>query len=590
MTRWPTSRYFLPLLQVQDTTPKSAPRTSNTSTVTTTIDLEIQNHSPVLRVFRGVTSTTMSAAPTNTRAISDETGQAPGKSRPKDGDSVSARHSTATNHEDLHSALNTCVLCSRVIVTISRSSTPTTGDDPTSTPSSSVLDSAAIVPASECRGGESSVERYDTTADNDEPDPGHSPPLDSDEIIIASEGHSDLHLVLTATSGEVSRRYTVNAGCFCHASPAWTRIYDSRTEDSNVLELAVPSDHIDWIDRALHLAHFRNHEIGNHFTFNQLTQLAEVCERYGLLDLFHPYLLGWVSPWLSKICKPGYEMWILLAYAFGYREIFETCSEQLALNMYLQDGAFWIGDNPDIVSKMGESIKDNLIRLRERYIDSTITTCYERIDGYSGDEEGLEWTNLCPECRAMALGYLLRGLRRYGLWPNRPEAKGISDTVTTLRDSIFSIDHCTLHSSEDGPDDAFRPDCHEISLPVCETWDASYIKAITPGSECDRHFKELPVRILQTAPAVWEHAMITTTAMRESDLRSYAPCGRKRFDYSHQSETEVEQDSRYPNSDSDEEYLTEPDLSEPEEEYLNFEEASNYGSCDDEASTDSTDS
>ena len=155
-----------------------------------------------------------------------------------------------------------------------------------------------------------------------------------------------------------------------------------------------------------------------------------------------------------------------------------------------------------------------------------------------------------------------------------------------LREMLSSIMISTVHTHSGNPDPENNVcDSSDVGVPASLAVDASEVRTIVPGSACDRHFKGLPTLISQNEPTCWEHMMFASTALRETYIRGHAPCNNREFEYAEQADTGIEQDSRFPSSDEDEDYLTETDLSEPAEENLDTDEASGYESSDEEGNS-----
>ncbi|KXH68535.1 hypothetical protein CSAL01_13162 [Colletotrichum salicis] len=84
----------------------------------------------------------------------------------------------------------------------------------------------------------------------------------------------------------------------------------------------------------LHAAHMHNDKIPREVTFEQLVALAEVCLRYRCtspLELFVEH--RWLPQWIHRGSEAMPKGWLLISYAFGFRQLFTRMSKTVILNL-----------------------------------------------------------------------------------------------------------------------------------------------------------------------------------------------------------------------------------------------------------------
>ncbi|KAF2498088.1 hypothetical protein BU16DRAFT_447570, partial [Lophium mytilinum] len=92
------------------------------------------------------------------------------------------------------------------------------------------------------------------------------------------------------------------------------------------------------LELVLELAHAQFKRIPARLSYEDLVQLAAVCLDYDTTGLVVPFLSGWIKPYQNDILRPGYEEWLLVAYAFGFLDDFEAISNHLVLTCTSKDG------------------------------------------------------------------------------------------------------------------------------------------------------------------------------------------------------------------------------------------------------------
>jgi hypothetical protein len=166
--------------------------------------------------------------------------------------------------------------------------------------------------------------------------------LPDDFNVITIDEVGDMHFAVISKNGTRSKTWLVNSSCVRLASPVWANAIKTLSADEfGKLRLEVVDDSDNIIEIALRAAHLQHVNLPVHLSLDKLVEVAEVCEQHDVIRLLEPYLNSWASRWSAKILAPGYELWIFVAYHFGYFEIFKMLSEHLAEGMRMGEGGDW---------------------------------------------------------------------------------------------------------------------------------------------------------------------------------------------------------------------------------------------------------
>ncbi|KAF2878604.1 hypothetical protein BDV95DRAFT_589514 [Massariosphaeria phaeospora] len=362
------------------------------------------------------------------------------------------------------------------------------------------------------------------------------PTPDAESDIIDPNG--DLHFSVTTKEGVPVASWLVNSGCVRRASPTWEklicRLYPT---ESGRLELEIVEDArykavFVWL---LHAAHMDTSRLPRDVSFPQLVRIAQITLRHRVLRVFLPFLRQWTFPWLSKLGQPGYELWLLVAYAFGHLDVFATMCTTLALQMEPLTEGYRIGDLETSGSEIEGVLLNHLVRIREQHIADTIAKCYELVERFSVERAACQHPTTCI---SSALGSLLRSMKACGLWPSRPNVEDIQVAANDLRLNLsrrrvsgfrgHDVDSCTRSS--------FLLDIFcSPNIPAME-----YDKEIAEHLESTR-------TIVTDQLLAWEHYGTASMGFKERDFYVWVSV------------------------DSDSEYESEEDPEQPPEEYLSCE-------------------
>lgn len=134
----------------------------------------------------------------------------------------------------------------------------------------------------------------------------------------------------------------------------------------------------------LHAAHMHNDKVPREVTFEQLVAIAEVCLRYRCtspLELFVEH--RWLPQWIHRGSEAMPQGWLLISYAFGFRQLFTRMSKTAILNLVDEDELEGMEAWP-------QRIKDKIWGVRGAKMAQVEECCISTIREY-----------LRPPCRAV---------------------------------------------------------------------------------------------------------------------------------------------------------------------------------------------
>ncbi|KAF1959243.1 hypothetical protein CC80DRAFT_502295 [Byssothecium circinans] len=317
------------------------------------------------------------------------------------------------------------------------------------------------------------------------------PTLDLNADVTHIDPRGDLICsIISPDDPTISERFLVSSSCLQCASEKWATLINNSPQSLELVDGRSTE-----LRLALMLSHFRHEDVPLKLSFKSLVQTAKLCREHDLRKLFQPYIRIWTSQWLRKLCNPGFEEWIVIAYDLGFREIFEVLCHHLANTIAFNDAGMLCFNQPEGRENANtaglldfpEDIQRNLSRIRKVYLERMIQTCYDMINTLS-----------IPDV-PVALGSFIHGLRGCGLWPTRPKATDIRLSVNELSKMLSQIHIRSFHGQAFS--DCTHPDKWFISTLHLSGSDTLML---VPGTECNNHFEKLPEYVHMSAPSPWE--------------------------------------------------------------------------------------
>ena len=104
-------------------------------------------------------------------------------------------------------------------------------------------------------------------------------------------------------------------------------------EKSELYTLKLCDDDAPAMLEILKALHYRSHQVSRVVSVLDLVAIAELSEKYDLYEALYP----WTQLWMPRVShlayQPGFEHWLLIAWAFREREVFSQLSRMVTLEL-----------------------------------------------------------------------------------------------------------------------------------------------------------------------------------------------------------------------------------------------------------------
>jgi len=137
---------------------------------------------------------------------------------------------------------------------------------------------------------------------------------------------------LVVGTGDNQTRILVSSHAMRLASPVWKAMLTGPYQEGTAEEIPFPSDDPDAFLIMLQIAHLQFNDLPSSLEFQELVNVAAICDKYDMVSIFRPFSKKLIEP-LEPLAKEiGFEEWLFIAWTFGYPEIFERVMNRLVLH------------------------------------------------------------------------------------------------------------------------------------------------------------------------------------------------------------------------------------------------------------------
>jgi hypothetical protein len=171
----------------------------------------------------------------------------------------------------------------------------------------------------------------------------------------------DLTLIVGFQPG--ATRYLVSSTVLRLASPVWKAMLTGKFRESTARIIPFPDDCPLVLGTLLRLAHLQHNNIPKEMGFDDLVELAAICDKYDVLSIVRPYVYEWVQPWRKHLWTPGYEEWLYLAWVFGYIQDFIALAKRFCGEISI--------DEDGTCSRDGRCLDDDMVLMPPGIIGET---------------------------------------------------------------------------------------------------------------------------------------------------------------------------------------------------------------------------
>lgn len=140
--------------------------------------------------------------------------------------------------------------------------------------------------------------------------------------------------IIAQDRDQQSKTLVVSSSVMRLASPVWRVMLHPmgpfREAQESSKEIDFPDDDADALAILLRIAHLGWRQVPGTISFDNLADLAVLCDKYDMIHFVRPWLAKWQSRPLAIV--PGPEEWLLIAWTFGDYPSFVTNAKKLVLS------------------------------------------------------------------------------------------------------------------------------------------------------------------------------------------------------------------------------------------------------------------
>lgn len=130
----------------------------------------------------------------------------------------------------------------------------------------------------------------------------------------------------------------------------------TQTANTDPYRLTLEDDNPEALGVILLALHCQNTLVPKTVTFQNLVDLAIICDKYDCAAGVSLWVDIWKKDWTSSALKPGYEQWLFIAWTFGIQDVFTNLSKKLIL-----EGLYSPEDSTLFVTKEGFCLDEMLV-------------------------------------------------------------------------------------------------------------------------------------------------------------------------------------------------------------------------------------
>ncbi|KAN0096845.1 hypothetical protein V8E51_015650 [Hyaloscypha variabilis] len=282
--------------------------------------------------------------------------------------------------------------------------------------------------------------------------------------------NGDVRIIVTHEGERIVGK--VSSHAMALVSPVWENfIYNPRktsskdtlpnaatTASNSHKDLRTPAEEVDFSEddseallTLLRIAHLQFSSISPAMHYEQLLNLAVLCNQYLCANIVRPWLGLWLKDEYSQSMLQGQENWLFIAWTFGRYSVFKYIATKMVTEITTgEDSRCLTSDGNEISEPMPPGIVESILAIRDKTIVELLNIPYSKIDTYEATNgsvcaRSFNGTTAISACDAIIYGSLTLGLQKLGLWP-RKNIEDIHLSVQELADAVSSIQiHCSSH-------------------------------------------------------------------------------------------------------------------------------------------------
>ena len=183
-------------------------------------------------------------------------------------------------------------------------------------------------------------------------------------IIIDADG--DLTIRLKGGKLKVSRKVLSISSPVFHAMLGaecrFKESTDKEFERDGTRTVSFEDDDFQTMAMIARIMHLQSDKVPDKLTFQQLYQVAILCDKYDLKRCLGYWPKSWSTPYLDPYGTEGYEGWLFMSIVFGYDGLFKEVTRHLILNSKVsQDGSLVTTKGINFGDRVSSSITGKML-------------------------------------------------------------------------------------------------------------------------------------------------------------------------------------------------------------------------------------
>lgn len=165
---------------------------------------------------------------------------------------------------------------------------------------------------------------------------------------ITIDPHGDVKLILDEGTLRVSRiALRRNSSVFRAMLDKNSKFWEASDDAIGIDQLRnIPlrEDNFNAMKIVMRIVHQQNDQVPTEVTFDQLDNIAVVCDKYDLRECLMPWSLLWSQPYYENIEQDYFERWLFISIVFRNESAFTRITKYLILETTLLPNSLTVHD------------------------------------------------------------------------------------------------------------------------------------------------------------------------------------------------------------------------------------------------------
>ncbi|KAF8536323.1 hypothetical protein BDD12DRAFT_851541 [Trichophaea hybrida] len=175
----------------------------------------------------------------------------------------------------------------------------------------------------------------------------------------------------------------------------------------------------------LYVLHGRTEHIPESVAFDNLLEIAIICDYYDCAAVIRPWDEIWMTNLRCLTSEPGYESWLFISWVFGNQEVFGQMTKSFSRNGVMVDGEFGImieGKVQKLDIHLPQGIINAMADQRTKIGQEIVTACQDFYTTFEGDNP-IKCRYGIKECDYITFAGIHKAFKSKKLYPTDVELR-----------------------------------------------------------------------------------------------------------------------------------------------------------------------